>query len=311
MFPILLPVVAGYLLVRFRILPFSLGEGLLKFLIYCIFPSSILANLLGKTPKELFQLDLTLANFIAVLGMYAVTFILYKLLFKRSLPETAMAALTVSFISSGIVGLPIMLEIIGADNTVIPVVLNTIISLITVVPITVLLIQIGQSRDKDMKKTLTKTFLEVFKNPLVISSIIGLIFIFFSIPTPKWLIESFSKIGEATFGTALLAVGMGINISTLKSNLGAIAFLSFLRVIVFAILGVVLAYLLKLAPAQAVAFSLIMALPTAKSVPPIGQQHNVFMSESIQIVTVTTASMLILLPIIIYFVNNLWPGIIK
>ena len=53
------------------------------------------------------------------------------------------------------------------------------------------------------------------------------------------------------------------------------------------------------------------ALPTAKSVPPIAQQYGVFVGQSVQVVTVTTLSMVIVMPIVCYLAGLIWPGVIR
>jgi hypothetical protein len=312
MLPVVLPVLLGYLLARAKIFAPSVGDSLLKYLMYATFPAVILGNLVNKKFHELFRLDFSIATTLAVLGIYGVTFFIYKLVFKAKNSQSAMAALCTSFVSAGIVGLPVMAGIIGVEISVVPVIVNTIISLVTVVPITVLLIKLEQDgAGKDLFRTLGATFVDVLKNPLVAASLIGLFLVIFEIPVPYWLHDTFQKIGEATFATALVAVGIGINPKTLKKNLGRILTLSFLRVIVFTVVGFGMAIWFHMGHATAVAFVMIMALPTAKSVPPIGQEYDVFVSESIQVVTITTLAMFVIMPPVIYVANLLWPGVVK
>jgi malonate transporter and related proteins len=247
-----------------------------------------------------------------VAGMYALVFVLYRFGFGRSQGDAAMAALTGSFVSSGIVGLPVMLDIIGPTFTVIPVIVNTILSLVTAVPATILLVQLDKPRTSaNLSATLRRTLLDVLKNPLVFAALIGLIWSWLAAPVPDWLHETFEKVGAATFATSLFAVGMGINLSLLRDNLRQILVLSGLRIFLSSAFGFLLALGFDLEPGYALSFVIMASLPTAKSVPPIAQEYGVFAGESVQVVTVTTLSMVIILPIVCYLGNAIWPGIIR
>jgi predicted permease len=227
--------------------------------------------------------------------------------------QAAMAALTGSFVSAGIVGLPIMLDIIGPTYTIVPVIANTVISLVTVVPITVLLIQMGRRRGGSSRllPTLWRTFVDVLKNPLVLSAIAGLLLSLLAVPIPGWLHETFEKVGNATFATALFAVGMGIDLTLLRTDLPQILVLWFFRIVFSSGLGFLLASAFDLAPGYAIAFVIMASLPTAKSIPPIAQQYGFFVGQSFQVVTLTTLAMVISMPVVCYLSGLIWPGIIR
>jgi predicted permease len=244
--------------------------------------------------------------------MYAVVLSLYLFLFRCSIGEAAMAALTASFVSAGIVGLPIMLDIIGPTYTIVPVIANTVISLVTVVPVTVLLILMGgRSGSSNWLPTLGRTFVDVLKNPLILSAIVGLLLSLLAVPIPGWLHETFQQVGNATFATALFAVGMGIDLTLLRNDLPQILVLSFFRIVFSSALGFVLASAFDLAPGYAISFVIMASLPTAKSIPPIAQQYGVFVGQSFQVVTLTTLAMVIAMPTVCYLCGLIWPGIIR
>lgn len=312
MAPIVFPILLGYCLLRLHIFTSAIAEALLKYLMYATFPAVIISNMVGKHFSDLFHLQYTVATIVGLLIMYISTYYLYRFFFQTTTPNNAMAALSTSFVSSGIVGLPIMVGIIGVERTVIPVIVSTMMSLIIVVPITVFLIKSHQ-KGADKKSFIgicDDTLIDVVKNPLVASSLIGMLIVLCGVHVPEALNETLKKIGDATFGTALVAIGAGINLQKLKQNIWEIALLSSLRLVLFAIVGFGLAIAFKLPGALAVPFVMIMSLPTAKSVPSIGHEYKVFMSDSIQVVTVTTLSMIVVIPIVVFFATIFWPGII-
>lgn len=311
MMPVIIPVVLGHLFIRTGIFHPEYGDALLKYLLYATFPAVILDHLADEPFSALYQPAFCLATLIFVSVMYLVVFVLYRWGFRRNLGEAAMAALTGSFVSAGIVGLPIMLDIIGPAFTIVPVIVNTVISLVTAVPVTILLIQLERRTSSKLGATLGRTMIDVLKNPLVLSAIGGLLLSVLSAPIPGWLHETFDKVGAATFATSLFAVGMGIDLSLLRRNLGQILVLSGLRIFLSSALGFWLAATFRLEPGYALAFVLMASLPTAKSVPPIAKEYGVFAGESVQVVTLTTLAMVLTIPVVCYLGGLYWPGIIR
>lgn len=312
MLPVIIPVLLGFILGRARILKRGSADVLLRFLLYIAFPGVILGNLTREHSGPLLQMNYVFATIVATLGMFGFTYVIHRMFFHKNMKFTAMAALSTSFVSAGIVGIPIMDDIIGIKTTLIPVILNTMVALVTVVPLTILLIRLHDGHRDGLLKTLGYIMLDALKNPLVASSLIGLFIVFAGITLPGWLTVTFSKLGSATFATALVTVGLGINFKTFQRDLDEILFLTILRMVVFSVFGFCIAILFNLPPQLAVPFVMIMSLPTAKSVPAIGETYKgVFVSESMQIVTLTTLLTVVVMPFVVIFANQIWPGIVR
>lgn len=311
MLPIIIPVVAGYIFVKLKIFTRETGDQLLKYILYATFPALILVNLSSDSVLTLLQQNFSLATITAIISMYILTFFLYIFFFKGNKKNAAVASLTTSFVSAGIVGLPVMANIIGLQDTVVPVIVNTVISLLTVVPLTIFIIKFQDHRKNiSFVSILTSTLFALIKNPLVVSALLGLLLISFHIPIPFWLKESLHKIGDATFATALFAVGIGIDIKLLQKNFTEIFVISFLRMVIFTALGIFFALYFHLSPALAVAFVIIFSLPGAKSIPPIAQEYHTYTASTIQIITLSTLMTIFTLPIVLLICNSLWPGVI-
>lgn len=312
MLPEIIPVVLGVILGKMKVFKKDAADTLLKFLLYIAFPSVILGNISQEQLGSLLRWEFVAASAVAILGMFAFTYVAHRMFYHRTMRVTAMAALSVSFVSGGIVGIPIMDNLIGLRATLVPVILNTMVSLVTVVPLAIILIR-WQSGHKDGHlKTIWYSLVDALENPLVVSAVVGLIIACFNIQLPEWLSTTFSKLGSATFATALFTVGLSIDLRTIQHDIGEIAFLSVLRMVVFSIFAFTVAILFKLPPLLAVPFVMIMSLPTAKSVPAIGvTHHGVFVKESMQIVTLTTILTVFVMPLVVLAADMLWPGIVK
>lgn len=312
MLPVIIPVAIGFLLGHYRVFHRGAADALMKFLLYVTFPGVILGNLTGDHLEELFNPSFILATVVATVGMFVFTYFAHKWYFHKGMRITAMASLSVAFVSAGIVGIPIMNNIIGIKATLVPVILNTMVALMTVVPLTILLLRLNHTRKESFWRIIELTVVDALKNPLIASSIVGLTIAVLGIKLPGWMTETFAKLGQATFATALVTVGIGINLRTIQKDVREILFLSTLRVIVFTIVGFSIALLFRLPPILAVPFVMIMSLPTAKSVPALGEAHDgIFVHESMQIVTLTTLMTVIIMPIVVVSANYIWPGVIR
>lgn len=313
---LMLPFVAlislGFVLRELKILTHEASDVLLKFLMYVTLPGVIIAHLSGKHLENLIHPPFIIATIVALLSMYAITFFLHKIFFKRDLETTALASLSTSFVSTGIVGLPIMQNILGLEKVVVPVITNTILSLILIVPLTLFLARESEARAQDPFKHILKlSLIDSLKHPLVASSLIGIALLFFGLSLPVWILDTMNKMGAATFAVALIAVGVGIDFKTLQKDIDEILFLSILRMGLFTVLGFVIALYFKLPPVLAVIFVMTLALPTAKAVPGIAREHGRFASEAFQIVTITTLLTIVIMPIVVYAASILWPGVIR
>lgn len=304
--------VLGVIFGKMKVFRKDAADTLLKFLLYIAFPSVILGNISQEQLGSLLRWEFVAASAVAILGMFGFTYVAHRMFYHRTMRVTAMAALSVSFVSGGIVGIPVMDNLIGLRATLVPVILNTMVSLVTVVPLAIILIRWQSGHKEGHLKMIWLSLVDALENPLIVSAILGLIIASFNMELPQWLTMTFSRLGSATFATALFTVGLGINLKTIQRDIGEIAFLSVLRMVVFSIFAFSIAILFKLPPHLAVPFVIIMSLPTAKSVPAIGETHHgVFVKESMQIVTLTTVLTIFVMPFVVLAADIIWPGIVK
>src|SRR5258707_666384 len=121
MLPVVIPVFLGYFFVKIKIFTAEAATSLLRYVLYITFPSVIIANLSADHLRQLIEPRFSLATILITLLMYGVTYVLYRFFFRSNKKDAALASLLASFVSSGIVGLPLMLHVIGTAPTLVPV----------------------------------------------------------------------------------------------------------------------------------------------------------------------------------------------
>src|SRR6478672_7281946 len=106
-------------------------------LLYAV-PLALFVGTVGTPRADLVQ-DITLvcALFAAIVGLYALVFLLFRLVFRFSLSESVLAALTASAPDVPFMGPDILGDLFGKDSSVTIAIAALIINLI-VVPITIL-----------------------------------------------------------------------------------------------------------------------------------------------------------------------------
>lgn len=106
---------------------------------------------------------------------------------------------------------------------------------------------------------------ELLRNPLIIATATGLVANLLGFSLPIWLEPTVTRIGAASLALGLMAAGAGMQFSHLSQGKAlAVAVLS-IRHLLTPLVGLVLAKLFKLSPAQTTMLLAFSALPTASS----------------------------------------------
>lgn len=109
------------------------------------------------------------------------------------------------------------------------------------------------------------TWLEMARNPLIISTVAGLIVRTADIPLPHWTLETISRIGQAALPLGLLAVGAGLKMAGLTAAPKLATALLTIRHLLLPLAAVALASALQLPREQEAILVAFGALPTASS----------------------------------------------
>jgi malonate transporter len=106
---------------------------------------------------------------------------------------------------------------------------------------------------------------ELMKNPLLLATVLGLVFNFAGIPIPEFIGATLSRIGNAAIAIGLITVGAGLRLSGLHQAKGMAAYFIVIKLLALPAIAWLLGSRLGLPPLQLQIVVMFSALPTASS----------------------------------------------
>lgn len=310
--PILLTVAVGWLIVRIRLLEASRADVLTTLFLHVFAPALIVSLLAKQQLASLLDTSFILATLFLMLGLYGGLFVVNVVLLRRGLGVSAFSAFAGTKFNTVVVGLPVLLANLG-HHAIIPTIINLVVAYFTILPLTLILSDFSRSGSLTGEAALGVVLAAMKKmitHPLVVATMLGLLLAGTGVVLPGWLDRTLLTLGSATIPSALFAVGMALSAPSIRENAAEIAGISAVRVILSPALALVVAKLFRLSPVFAIALVVSFSLPTAKMVLPLAEEHGTYVEQTAGIIAVTTASLVAVLPVVIWVCERFWPGVV-
>jgi malonate transporter and related proteins len=174
------------------------------------------------------DIALVVAIFAAIVGLYALVFLLFRFVFRFSLSESVLAALTASAPAVPFMGPVILGDLFGEASAVTIAIAAMIINLI-VVPITILGLELGRTRigttapPTRRHSAFAGKLLETVKAPIVWAPMLAFVLVLCNVRIPSIVDHGLSLLGQATGGVALFASGIMLAAYKIQIDLAAIS----------------------------------------------------------------------------------------
>jgi len=306
--PILLPILAGAAVVRAGVFSRSDSHTLSLFFLYLAVPSLLVHQLARQDLAALYDPRYIVAFLVLSLALYGGVFLVEKVLLKRSVEVSALAAFSASKFNAVILALPVLHMTLGEAASG-PFIINVVLGYFTTLPLTVALAErtTGEAHGGGLKAALS-AILGVMKDPLVLGACIGLALALTGLKLPGWLDRTLSTVGAAAVPTALVASGMAISLAEVRQHAGEVLRISVVRVVLSPALAIALAMGLGMSPMLSIALVLSFGLGTAQLLVPLAEKAGQYRTEAAAIVGATTVAMVVVLPILIWICARIWPG---
>src|SRR5271169_4429522 len=182
-------------------------------LLYAV-PLALFVGTVGTPRADLVQdIVLVVAIFAAIVGLYALVFLLFRLAFRFSLSESVLAALTASAPAVPFMGPAILGDLFGKASAITIAIAALIINL-TVVPITILGLALGRTPIGTTAPPTTRhsafaeKLLETVKEPIVWAPVLAFVLVLCNVRIPSIVGHGLSLLGQAAGGVALFASGI-------------------------------------------------------------------------------------------------------
>jgi predicted permease len=177
-------------------------------LLYAV-PLALFVGTVGTPRADLVQdITLVVALFAAIVGLYALVFLLFRLVFRFSLSESVLAALTASAPAVPFMGPAILGDLFGKASSVTIAIAALIINLV-VVPITILGLALEKTSIGTTAPPTTphsvfaEKLLETVKQPIVWAPLLAFVLVLCNVRVPSIVDHGLSLLGQATGGVAV------------------------------------------------------------------------------------------------------------
>jgi hypothetical protein len=215
-------------------------------LLYAV-PLALFAGTVTTSRAALSQdIPLVIALCVAIIGLYGVVFLSFRIVFRMQVTTSALAALTASAPAVPFVGPAVLGDLFGGLSAI-PVAIASLVINLTVVPITILLLALDTTeRDPEEStqegrhsassaRSYTSVFagklMETVKEPIVWAPVLAFIIVLSGFRFPQLIVHSLALLGHASGGVALFACGIVLASGKIKVN-RSVLFLVFLKNIV-------------------------------------------------------------------------------
>ncbi len=309
---VIAPVIVGWVIVRMGWVEASADQVLTWLFLHVCTPPLIVVLLAQQDLETLIDVRFILATLLMLCLLYVGLLLVHSRLLNRQLGMAAMAAFAGTKFNTVIVGLPILLATIG-HHAIVPTIINLLVGYFTILPVT-LICTYATRAGCEGTVPISSVFLQALKkaitHPLVVASLIGLLLAGLDLRLSPWLEKIFLTFGDAAIPLALIAVGMSLTTAGVRANAVEIFWMSAVRVILSPLLAIVIAMTLGLQPVFAIALVISFSLPTAKMVFPLAKEEGFYVEQSAGIISMTTLSLLLVWPTVIWICEHLWPGVV-
>jgi malonate transporter len=235
---------------------------------------------------------------IAIIGMYAVVFLLCRLILGFSAGESALGALAASAPSAAFVGTAVLGGIYGEASNI-PIAISSIIIVLALVPVTVVLLAFEASGRPQRGHAQTKpppqiigTIIGALTQPIIWVPLLGFVILLIGIRVPKVIQNSLALMGHASAGVALFVSGIIIAGYKIVVNRSVLSFVFVKNIFQPLLTWAVMDWLGYTNPlfGQAV---LTVALPTIVLAAMLGVEYKVAVRDTASALLISTVSSVI------------------
>lgn len=297
--PVFAVIVTGWLVGYAGYLSRALSEALIHFAYNIAMPALLIVTIAQEPSRSLIDWRFLAAFGGGSLLCFVLVFGIMSISASRNLASRTMYGMTASMTNTGFVALPVLQAIYG-PRAVLPAAIATVFVAVVMFPIAVVLLELNQ---RDARGTATSplvTAKHVVLNPLVISTLIGMLLSVLGLHMPGPVAAYLNIMADALTPCALFAIGLGLSMNGLRQNIGQASLLSLVKLVIMPLIVYGLSLSLHLDPLYAIAAVICAAVPTAKTVYILAGEYHCEEMMVASTVSLTTLASVISLPVWLY-----------
>lgn len=302
--PVFAVIVTGWVVGYTGYLSRQLSDALIHFAYNIAMPALLIVTIAQEPGHSLINWRFLVAFGGGSLLCFVLVFGVMSLRGSRSLASRTMDGMAASMTNTGFVALPV-LEAIYGPRAVLPAAIATVFVAVVMFPIAVILLELNQRDAHGSHTSAMVTVKHVVLNPLVISTLIGMLLSVLNLHMPGPVAAYLNIMADALTPCALFAIGLGLSMDGLRANIGQASLLAIVKLVIMPLIAYGLCLSLGLDPLYTIAAVICAAVPTAKTVYILAGEYHCEEMMVASTVSLTTLACVISLPVWLYALSGL------
>jgi predicted permease len=287
--PVFAIIVTGWLAGRLGYISRSLADGLVHFAYNVAMPALLFVTIAQEPARSLLEWRFLFAFGGGSLLCFLLVFLAVRAGWGRDVASSTMHGMAAAMTNTGFVALPILHAIYG-QPAVLPTAVVTLFVAAVMFPVAVVLLESEERGAQSPSARPAVLLRQILLNPMVLSTLIGLIWAIAGLPIPAPVAAYMNIFAAALTPCALFAIGLGLSIEGIRSNLTASVLLTAVKLFVMPLIVYGLCVASGLKPLYTIVAVICAAVPTAKTVYILAGEHKV--EEPLVASTVSITTML-------------------
>jgi len=287
--PVFAIIVTGWLAGWLGYISRSLADGLVHFAYNVAMPALLLVTIAQEPARNLLEWRFLLAFGGGSILCFTLVFLAVRAGWGRDLASSTIYGMTAAMTNTGFIALPILHSLFG-QPAVLPAAVATVFVAAVMFPATVILLEI---KGHGALRLSARTFFlvkQIVVNPLVLSTLIGLAWAIAGWPIPAPIATYMNIFAAALTPCALFAIGLGLSLEDMRSNLRASIVLAAVKLMIMPLIVYGLCVATGLNSLYTIAAVVCAAVPTAKTVYILAGEYKV--EEPLVAATVSITTLL-------------------
>ncbi|CAO3372680.1 AEC family transporter [Azospirillum argentinense] len=299
--PVFAIILAGVLSGKAKLLGPASSEALNKFVYWMALPPVLFLGTAKRSLPEIFNGPFIGAFLGSMLAVYALGALLGWLIHRERTQIQCMQGLNACFSNTGYMGIPLFLAAFGPDRLA-PAILATVIMSAIMVGIAVIWLEFANSQGGGIGKALRDVGRALVKNPLIISTALGLAWSVFlsGVPVPRPIAIYCDLMGASAGPCALFAIGLFLATQSLKANFLEVGWISALKLVVQpALAWLLIQTLFPLDPFWAGSAIILAGLPTGALTFVVASQYRIYVERTSAAILMSTIASVVTLSVLL------------
>ena len=286
--PVFAIIVTGWLAGWLGYISRSLADALVHFAYNVAMPALLIVTIAQESARSLLEWRFLLAFGGGSILCFLLVFAALRVGWGRGSASSTMFGMAAAMTNTGFVALPVLHSIYG-QPAVLPAAVATVFVAAVMFPVAVIMLEreIGKHDKTAHPLMLVK---QIVLNPMVFSTLIGLGWAVGGWPIPAPLAAYLNIFAGALTPCALFAIGLGLSVEGIASNLTASIALAAVKLLIMPLIVYALCVASGLNPLYTIAAVICAAVPTAKTTYILAGAYKV--EEPLVAATVSITTML-------------------